>query len=280
MMPTLERPIAAADAERIRGGARRLLLAAPITLTLLACCLAAFAVPELAVAMQWDREAMADGQWWRLVTGHLTHWDADHLFWDAAVFVVLGWIAERRSRRRFLACLAASCLAIPAGIWLFEPAITTYRGLSGLDTALFTLLATELLPEGIRRGRQVGPWDRLAGVMPAALLLGLIAKIAYEYATGQTLFVNSAASGFTPVPLAHLIGAVVGFVLAAAGKLAAHAAFKTLTGADDSRILRGPSSRFPSSSRLRDVRSCDGSRRWLHASAVGGRCLCRRRRGW
>ena len=44
----------------------------------------------------------------------------------------------------------------------------------------------------------------------ALLLAGLIAKISYENITGQTIFVSNNHSGMVPVPLAHLVGGVVG----------------------------------------------------------------------
>jgi hypothetical protein len=46
----------------------------------------------------------------------------------------------------------------------------------------------------------------------AALGLAFSAKVAYEVMTGQALFANSPA--FTPVPLAHVVGAAVGAAVA------------------------------------------------------------------
>jgi hypothetical protein len=42
------------------------------------------------------------------------------------------------------------------------------------------------------------------------LLVGLIAKITYESITGMTLFVSNNHAGMVPVPLAHLVGGIVG----------------------------------------------------------------------
>jgi hypothetical protein len=44
--------------------------------------------------------------------------------------------------------------------------------------------------------------------MYAFLFAGMMGKIAYECFVGGTLFVNS--EGFTAVPIAHLVGAVIG----------------------------------------------------------------------
>ena len=43
-----------------------------------------------------------------------------------------------------------------------------------------------------------------------AVLAEFAANLAYELTSGATLFVDSGAAAFVPVPLVHLIGAVVG----------------------------------------------------------------------
>ena len=48
----------------------------------------------------------------------------------------------------------------------------------------------------------------------AILLLGFAAKVGYECLTLQTVFVDSAAADFIPLPLAHVIGAAVGTLAA------------------------------------------------------------------
>lgn len=99
-------------------------------------------------------------------------------------------------------------MGVSAGLWWRHPELPTYRGLSGLDTALFVYMATDLLL-GAWRERRLTP-----GLVSAALLTGLLAKLGYETFTGQTLFVDSAASGFAVVTLAHSVGALVGGGLA------------------------------------------------------------------
>ena len=43
-----------------------------------------------------------------------------------------------------------------------------------------------------------------------SLIVGMFAKVGWEAATGDCLFVDPTENGFTPVPLAHLVGALVG----------------------------------------------------------------------
>ena len=171
--------------------------------------LAAFftwALPHLAQQLQFHRTAIAGGELWRILTCHWTHCSFDHLFWDAGALLVLGILCEANSRWRFLVCLGASTLLIPAAVWIACPGIETYRGLSGIDSALFTLLAVQIIREGIR--------DRRSNVVALAglVLAGFVAKILFETVTGSTIFVDSTAAGMVPIPLVHVVGGVVGLV--------------------------------------------------------------------
>ena len=174
-----------------------------LTFTLSLAALAFWAIPGAATAFQYDRAALAAGQLWRFVTGHWAHWGGDHLTWDLLVFAVFGALVERRSRRTFAIVVAGSALAIAAALWFAAPQFQSYRGLSGIDSALFTAFFTQLLRDAWR-GRSVLP-----GIVPALALAGFVGKSAYELATGATLFV-AATPAFTAVPLAHLVGAAVG----------------------------------------------------------------------
>jgi rhomboid family GlyGly-CTERM serine protease len=152
-----------------------------------------------------------EGQLWRVVTCHLTHCSGEHLFWDLAMFLLLGVLCEHRCATRWLACLAASSLAIPVAVLVLQPELAAYRGLSGADTALFTLLAATLLKEKWRQG-DIG-WL----IVIATLLAGLIGKTLYEVITGHCVFVDDTAAGFQPVPLAHLVGALIGVAVGMPG---------------------------------------------------------------
>ncbi len=168
----------------------------------LAACL--FFIPAAADILQYDPAAISGGEIWRVVTGHWTHWSLDHLFWDALAFVVLGALCELSDRRAFLTCLAFSAAFIPLSIGVLMPEVDAYRGLSGIDSALFVLAAVILL----RENRGARRWGWVAGV--GVVLCGFAAKIVFEYATGQTIFVDSTAADMVPIPLAHVIGGIVG----------------------------------------------------------------------
>ncbi|MEO2048475.1 MAG: rhombosortase [Pirellulales bacterium] len=169
--------------------------------------LIAMVSPTLTLAWQFDRSAIQHGQWWRLLTGHLTHWNLDHWIWDWSTFVALGLVSLKRSPQRTHMTIGIAAVSISVALWVWYPNLETYRGLSGVDTALFTLLATELLVQGLRDKRYL-----LTG-MVLLCTVGLVAKMGYEMVTGNALFVDSAAAGFETITLAHVVGAAVGIAM-------------------------------------------------------------------
>ena len=183
-------------------------------LAILGMAVVASATPLAAEAWEYNREAILHGEWSRILTGHLTHWNLDHLFWDAATFLLLGVACVWRSVGRTVATLLGATAAISASLLLFQPEMATYRGLSGLDSALFTLLAAMIWRESRRDGR----WK--LGAVALAAAAAFLAKAAYESATGTTLFVDSSAAGFIPLASAHLIGGAVGAFVGLGGRAA------------------------------------------------------------
>lgn len=141
---------------------------------------------------------------WRLFTGHLVHWSGEHLAWDLLLFLGLGLACERlHGRRRTALALALAVPAVALGCFLLVPDLVAYRGLSGLDAALFTLLAVRCL-------RAPGALTRRAG---AAALAALGGKILWETATGASLFLSGLPGGpeaVVVVPAAHVMGALAG----------------------------------------------------------------------
>ena len=159
---------------------------------------------SLRVQLLYDRSALAHHELWRLLTCHWVHLSWDHLFWSAMTFLGLGSLCEFMDKKKYYATVAVSALLIPAAIWWGLPDLVVYGGLSGLDCALYALLMVLLIKREIRSR------NRLWVACFSLLLVGLIAKIIYETITGQTIFVSNNHSGMVPVPLAHLLGGVVG----------------------------------------------------------------------
>lgn len=172
------------------------------SLALATIALVIAALPCLGTWLQYDRLAIAAGECWRLWSGHWTHVSGEHLFWDVLMFVVLGSLCELEHRGRCIASVIGATILIPVVLWFGMPGLSIYRGLSGIDSALFVLLATTHW----RREYQAHHWGWVMVLSAVCVLFG--AKVVYEAMTGSALFVNDL--GMTPVPLAHLIGALVG----------------------------------------------------------------------
>ncbi len=176
----------------------------PITIIIAVVASLALAVPGLSNWLQLDFSAVADGQWWRVWTGHLTHYDGQHLFWDLLMFVVLGAACEKENPRQFAAAIALMAAGITVAIGLFCHDITVYRGLSGVDTGLFVWFV------GDQCRRSWIAKERVAATIWIVSCLALIGKLIFEAMTGKTLFVE--ASTFTPLVESHLAGAVIGLM--------------------------------------------------------------------
>jgi rhomboid family GlyGly-CTERM serine protease len=116
----------------------RLLALLPPRAGALAACLAPLVALSLAgdaavAALRYDRAALAAGEWWRLVSAHLVHFDVAHLAMNLAGFVLLWWLFVRDAAWRDWALVGlASALTIDAGLWFLAPDLGWYVGLSGV----------------------------------------------------------------------------------------------------------------------------------------------------
>jgi rhomboid family GlyGly-CTERM serine protease len=169
------------------------------TLALLALSALAFLSPS---TFELTRHGIAQGELWRLLTGHLCHYSVYHFAVDAGTLLVLGAIVERhRGSRRWAVLTGVSALAISLAFLWAEPQLDVYRGLSGIDCAAFAaVLALEM-------ERHRGPALALAALFAA--------KLAFEQITGRFLFPSAGLGEMgLPVLSAHTVGAVIGFAAA------------------------------------------------------------------
>lgn len=172
--------------------------------TLLLCGIAAFVFfrPSLGALLIFDRDAIAAGEWWRLLTGNLVHLSGMHLSLDLAALLLIGTIVELRSDgyAGFLYLAAAALVGI--AVYLAAQELRYFGGLSGIATAALVYLCLDGMrePGGRRRLCQFG------------LTLAL-AKIGFEFGAGLSLIGTWEAQSFVPVPVSHLAGACTALVL-------------------------------------------------------------------
>ena len=133
----------------------------------------------------------------RCFSAHLVHFTSAHFFYDAFVFVVLGWLVCREKEEEFVPLVLFSSFVISLCVWIICRELYVYRGLSGIDCALFGWLAVRYLPQ--KKGI----------IVP--LLAAFCLKTIWECVTGTALFAGSDV--FEAVPEAHLAGCLCGILL-------------------------------------------------------------------
>jgi rhomboid family GlyGly-CTERM serine protease len=146
--------------------------------------------------LRYQRSAIEQGEFWRLLTGHFTHIGWSHLTMNLlALAGIWALVGQNLRALQWLFVYAVTVAGIDAGFWWWDPRLTWYVGLSGVLHGL--LLA------GLGAGWRTRPAE---AVVVAALL---VAKLAYEQRYGA-LPGSAETAGDDVVVNAHLYGALAG----------------------------------------------------------------------
>ncbi len=148
-------------------------------------------------ALEYHREAILNGEYWRLFTGQWIHYGRYHLAMNLGALMLCGWILFQDIPLKHYSLLLLACLAgVSGGLLAFSPSLDYYAGLSG---ALHGLLVAGV----IITCRQT-PW------MSALALMVVTYKIVQEQWPGY-----DTSHPLLPVPVAvdaHLYGALTGLI--------------------------------------------------------------------
>lgn len=151
------------------------------------------------INLAYLREAIADGQWWRLLTGHFVHFTWYHAVMNAVgLFLVSCVLLYRQSLLSVLSINLFLPLFISLGLWWLYQDIDHYRGYSGV---LYGVIAAGLILE----------WAANRGIYTIALAL-LAAKIAYEQLPNYDVDYLVAEIGVPVAIEAHLLGFIGGLI--------------------------------------------------------------------
>lgn len=147
----------------------------------------------------YERQAIGDGQVWRLLTGQLVHLNATHLTLNllglAGVMAV--WGRALAQPCALLVTYLGSACAVGLGLWWLEPKLAWYAGASGALHGLF--MAGIVLAANASR------------MLRTASALGLLLKLVLEAR------LNTGTAGLIGAPVihvAHQLGAFGGLVSA------------------------------------------------------------------
>lgn len=150
-------------------------------------------IPETLV---YNRTAIQQGEWWRMLTCHWVHSDSQHALWNIIALLLLSGFYEQRYRRELLPLIIGSSLFISTGIHLFLPGLEYYCGLSGI---LHSLLLVSFFRH----------WQQYR--QPVFLLVIALAllKIPVEIILNTAIFTDTA---WPSLPESHLYGVLFAFI--------------------------------------------------------------------
>ena len=146
--------------------------------------------------LRYDRDAILNGEVWRVLSGNFLHLGTMHLLLNLAGLVLI-WMffGARFSHAQWIVIVLFTALATGAGLLVLTPEVGWYVGLSG---ALHGYFVAGCMAE-IRLKLREGAW-----------LLGAITlKLAWEQWNGAMPGTASLAGGEVIVD-AHLFGAIAG----------------------------------------------------------------------
>ncbi len=155
-------------------------------------------IPALHALLVWERADILAGQWWRIVTGNLTHTNAIHLMMNIAGLLVIFFLHRRYYSDRSLVPMVWLMMAAIGLVMFFSP-YSWYAGLSGVLHGLFVWGVVKDIQNKVPLG-----WAMLAGVF---------IKLGYEaYNGGDSMTAALIQAGVAYQ--AHWTGAIVGLLFA------------------------------------------------------------------
>lgn len=146
----------------------------------------------------YQRELIAQGEVWRLFTGHLLHTNGFHLLLNLAALIML-WALHGRfySIKNYGALFLFCSISTSMGIFYTDPSLIEYVGLSGVLHGIFVFGAIMDIKSKDKTGY--------------LLFIGVWLKIAHEQIYGASTEVSDLIEASVAID-AHLWGAVSGLL--------------------------------------------------------------------
>ncbi len=153
--------------------------------------------------LEFDRPAILDGEWWRLLTGHLTHFGWWHLTTNLIYLGVLVFLLGQLPVRGWLGYTAFVAVVVPVVLLVEPEPLVQYRGISALLYGLTAWCSLVLAGQGRRY---------LYGV--PIIIIVFIALDLLGYSIPRNL-----PAGVTAYPLAHLYAVVAALLWYFTGRI-------------------------------------------------------------
>lgn len=172
----------------------------PLIITCLAVLIHA-GEPATSQALSYQRASIAEGEFWRILSGHFCHLGSTHLLLNLlGLWLIVLLFIQVLNMGSMLTILLAAMLGCSAGLWLLTPYVSSYVGLSA---AL----------HGLMVGAALLDWGRHR-LTNALLLAGVLAKVLWENSAYYTDTTSQLIGGQVLVQ-SHLFGALSGAAIGA-----------------------------------------------------------------
>lgn len=161
--------------------------------------LLAIAEPISSHWLMFDRDAINEGQIWRLFSGHFVHLSMSHLLGNALGIVLLAYIAGRSLNNLVGILLLAWCVVVVGiGLYGYADYLDYYVGLSGVLHGLL-LVAPFVSPFYSR-------------VIAGCFLLVIVSKVVWEQSSWYDDMAMAGMIGGRVEVNAHLLGVIAGLI--------------------------------------------------------------------
>ncbi len=155
-----------------------------------------FIAGPAAEGLVFDRVAISNGEYYRLITAHFIHCDIEHLAWNLVAFIILGSIIEYHSIKLLLLTITTGIIGVD--IWLlYGSSLVYYCGLSGVLNGLLAMGVFLL-------------WKDTKHPMLLVVSIAAVAKLIIEMLTHDSIVTNIL---WAPVPEAHAAGLIAVIIL-------------------------------------------------------------------
>jgi rhomboid family GlyGly-CTERM serine protease len=144
----------------------------------------------------FDREAVNQGEFWRLLTSHFTHSSGSHALWDILAFSAVVYWLGRVSVKQVIVAVFVGIAAVDFLLLSAYSSLEYYCGLSGI---LFSPLMFACYHF----------WQSNKGVIGVLPFVICIAKVIWEASAKSMLFVDT---GWYAYPEAHQAGVLAGLI--------------------------------------------------------------------
>jgi len=144
----------------------------------------------------FDREAVAQGEWWRLLTAHFTHSSVSHALWDVLAFMAVTLWLSQYSVKQMIASVLLGVVAVDALLLSAYSSLDFYCGLSGILFSPLLLVCYHY--RQANRG--------LVGFLPIVIVC---TKLIWEVVVQSTWLVDTVWQAYPEAHLAGLMGGLV-----------------------------------------------------------------------